>query len=173
MCKEQRRLPVFYHLTVTTNRLFYAWPPTVPAWTTTQLPFAEILISNDVTMEPLVRIYWIGTIFVDGANVNESVAIFYDLVFSSISRHTPLRGPNLHNTNYQPWWNPDLRHQRNVLRKVRLRFLRHRTDQNKAHLRNLEAEYNENVTSAFREYINRIQDEVKDDPFSFFAFLQR
>lgn len=109
----------------------------------------------------------------DGANVNEAVAIFYDLVFAAISRHTPLRRPNLHHSYSQPWWNAELRHQRNVLRKARRRFLRSRTDQNKYHLRNLEVEYNENVTSAFREYINRIEDVVKTDPSSFWRFFKR
>lgn len=125
---------------------------------------------HEAVIEDLRLLNW-ENIF-SGANVNQALAAFYNLLFSIISRHTPLRRPNPRRSNNQPWWNPDLRHRRNVLRKARRRYLRHRTVENMIMLRNLEAEYNACVSSYFREYICRIQDEVKANPSSFWRYFK-
>lgn len=124
----------------------------------------------DAVIEELRLVNW-EDIFHD-ANVNAAVATFYDVVFRIISRNTPLRRTNPRRSNSQPWWNAELRHRRNVLRKARRHFLRRRTADNRMVLRRLEAEYDECVSSSFREYIFRIQDEVKADPSSFWRFFK-
>lgn len=105
-------------------------------------------------------------------DVNAAVANFYNVVFGVIRRHTPLRRSSPRRPNSLPWWNADLRRRRNVLRKVRRRFLQHRSEENRSLLRRLEAEYNECVSSSFREYIFRIEDEVKADPSVFWRFFK-
>lgn len=106
------------------------------------------------------------------ANTNTAITIFYDELFDIIGRHTPFRRTDIRRTSNPPWWNSTLRRQRNVLRKARRRFLRHRTEDNRITLRRLEVDYNENVSSSFREYIFRIENEVKADPSSFWRFVK-
>lgn len=87
---------------------------------------------------------WTGTsCFETPVSVNDMVTPFYDTVFRSIGRHTPLRRIHPRRLDKHPWWNADLRHRRNVLRKARRRFQRYRTDENRCVLRRLESEYDD------------------------------
>ena len=70
---------------------------------------------------------------------NTATAIFYNNLYSIIHRFVPFKRVHQSRT-YKPWWNADLRHRRNVLRKARKRFFRSSTPENKTTLERLEKE---------------------------------
>ncbi|XP_055528077.1 uncharacterized protein LOC129720614 [Wyeomyia smithii] len=98
------------------------------------------------------------------AHTDTAVTTFYDVLFSIITRNTPIRTTRIRRVYNHPWWNATLRHKRNVLRKARRRFMRHRTAEYRVTLRMLETDYDECLHSAYRDYIFRIESEAKADP---------
>lgn len=124
----------------------------------------------DAVINELNSLDWHQTLA--APDINSTLANFYNTVFDSVSRHTPLRRTFVRRSYKLPWWNAELQHRRNTLRKVRRRFFRVRSAQNRTLLQNVEAEYAESVTSTFREYVFRMQDEVRTNPSSFWRFIK-
>ncbi|XP_062535363.1 uncharacterized protein LOC134204573 [Armigeres subalbatus] len=107
-----------------------------------------------------------------GEDINTSITSFYNAVFDTISRHVPLRRSLPRKTYKQLWWNAELQHRRNILRKTRRRFFRNRTATNRALLQTVESEYENFVSSTFREYVHRVQNEAKSNPSAFWRFVK-
>ncbi|XP_053691323.1 uncharacterized protein LOC128739848 [Sabethes cyaneus] len=103
---------------------------------------------------------------------DEAVLRFYNSINLLINEHVPVKKLRKMPNNHQPWWNPELNHSRNRLRKARKRFFKHRSDHNKQSLHHLEQQYEANRNACFREYINRIESKVKQEPSSFWHFAQ-
>ncbi|XP_062557622.1 uncharacterized protein LOC134222490 [Armigeres subalbatus] len=72
----------------------------------------------------------------------------------------------------QPWWNNELQRLRNRLRKARKRYFRSKSEQHKVELRDLEGEYNSLRAQCFSCYIRRTEENIKDDPSTFWSFVR-
>lgn len=107
----------------------------------------------------------------DGS-LDHITACFYSKVHDIIRTHVPRRRRCLAMHSKLPWWTPELRHLRNVVRKARTRFFRMNSRYNKDRLKTLEKRYNKAQENAYRSYTNRLESNFKRDPKSFWAHIK-
>lgn len=69
---------------------------------------------------------------------DEAVALFYTKLFDVFRDAVPYKRKRLNLAPKLPWWSPELRHLRNVLRKARKRFFRSRSNEDRENLKSLE-----------------------------------
>lgn len=103
--------------------------------------------------------------------MDEAAVRFYGELFGIIRTSVPMRKRRRKLHKNQPWWNADLRHLRNRLRKSRKRYFKRRSESRKTEMRDTEAQYNSLNARCFRDYIHRIEDNVKADPKSFWNYV--
>ena len=109
----------------------------------------------------------------DGRSVDDATDTFYNILFDIIRELVPVKKRKHKITSCQPWWNGDLRNCHNRLRKARKRFFRHRSDDNKTKLRELETHFNSLNDVYFRAYTARLELNLKNDPQSFWSFIKQ
>ena len=124
----------------------------------------------DHAAEALGNIDW-DAILLD-QDTNTTTAIFYDVLYEIVRQFVPVRRILRNRTEKLPWWNADLRNRRNTLRKARNKFFRSSTPENKATVDRLEAEYESLQDSSFRDYLNRVQVDLKENPSSFWKYVK-
>lgn len=105
-------------------------------------------------------------------SVDDAVIEFYNLIHDIIREHVPRKNNQAARSFNQPWWNDDLRHFRNRLRKIRKRYFKHRSEENWITLQSMEREYSSMRRTAFREYISGLEHKAKSDPSSFWKFVK-
>ncbi|XP_053686529.1 uncharacterized protein LOC128736071 [Sabethes cyaneus] len=105
-------------------------------------------------------------------SVDDAVTRFYDELYQIFRANVPLRKGKRKFHNKQPWWNGQLRNLRNRLRKARKRYFRCRSESRKIEMREIEAQFNSLNASSFRDYIHRIEDNVRADPKSFWTYVK-
>lgn len=105
-------------------------------------------------------------------NTNASTTIFYDILYGIIEQSLPLRRISSNRTGRLPWSNADLRHRRNQLRKARKRFFRTSTQEHKVTVERLESEYEALQASLYRDYLNRVQVDLNENPTSFWSYVR-
>ena len=106
-------------------------------------------------------------------NVNEATDKFYTILLDIIRENVPVKKCKQVRNPTQPWWNAELRNCRNRLRKTRKNYYRQRSEQNKLCLRELEKTYKEMNTNSFRDYTQKIESSLKNDPKSFWSYIRK
>lgn len=119
----------------------------------------------------LVAVDWNET-FGD-APLDRITVLFYDKVFDIIRHHVPRRRRCSAVHSKLPWWTPELRHLRNIVRKARKRYFRNKSHDNRENLKSLETRYGVCQESAFRSYTNRMESNLKRDPKSFWTYIKK
>ncbi|XP_055590580.1 uncharacterized protein LOC129742679 [Uranotaenia lowii] len=104
-------------------------------------------------------------------DIDSALSTFYDQLWGILRENTPPRRPNRHKPFKLPWWNSELRRSRNSVHKARKRYFKEKSDQNKSILSRLEVEYSALRNTAFKRYISNIERNVKQDPSSFWKFM--
>ncbi|KAL1377195.1 hypothetical protein pipiens_016434, partial [Culex pipiens pipiens] len=102
---------------------------------------------------------------------NTSTTIFYDVLYEIVRQFVPSKRVSHNRTEKLPWWNADLRNRRNILRKARKTF-KAGTPENQTAVDRLEIEYELLQDSLFRDYLNRVQADLKDNPSSFWKYVR-
>ena len=105
-------------------------------------------------------------------NADDAVVRFYEHVYDILRGAVPTKQQFGQRVRKQPWWNNQLQHLRNRLRKARKKFFRWRDERHKAELRDIESEYNSLHAHCFRCYIRRVEYNIKHDPASFWAYIR-
>ncbi|KAL1402104.1 hypothetical protein pipiens_006234, partial [Culex pipiens pipiens] len=103
---------------------------------------------------------------------NTSTTIFYDVLYEIVRQFVPSKRVSRNRTEKLPWWNADLRNRRNILRKARKRLFKAGTPENQTAVDRLEIEYELLQDSLFRDYLNRVQVDLKDNPSSFWKYVR-
>ncbi|KAL1378995.1 hypothetical protein pipiens_015226 [Culex pipiens pipiens] len=124
----------------------------------------------DLAAEALSIIDW-DAILLD-RDTNAATTILYDVLYEIVRQFVPVRRIPCNRTEKLPWWNADLRNRRNILRKARKKLFRASTPENRATVEHLEAEYESLQDSSFREYLNRVQVDLKENPSSFWRYVR-
>ncbi|XP_055589233.1 uncharacterized protein LOC129741518 [Uranotaenia lowii] len=124
---------------------------------------------TDHVIELLMNMNWQAEL--EDLSVDDAVSTFYYHMWEILRAHTPPRRLRRQKTYNQPWWNSELRRSRNVVRKARKRYFRDKTDENKSFLSRLETEYSAIRNAAFDQYILNIERNVKQDPSSFWKYI--
>ncbi|XP_058814370.1 odorant receptor Or2-like [Topomyia yanbarensis] len=106
-------------------------------------------------------------------DLDHAVAVFYGTLYEMLRRIVPKKRVNRKTDYKYPWWNSELRRPRNILRKHRKRYFRPKTDVNKAVLRRTELQYETARNSAFGEYISHVQNNLRNNPSTFWNLLDR
>ncbi|XP_053686135.1 uncharacterized protein LOC128735676 [Sabethes cyaneus] len=113
-----------------------------------------------------------ATVLAD-CDVDHAVLRFYDVIFDIIHDCIPIRQRLPRVQFSQPWWTPELRNLRNRLRKVRKRFIKLRSEENKRLLRDMEEFYSSRLNTVFHEYVLRNEANAKRDPSTFWTFVKK
>ena len=101
-------------------------------------------------------------------DVDDAVSVFYEKIYGLLRQKVPPKRINKY-TSAHLWWNAELRHLRNVLRKQRKRYFRHKTPSNKTALQRLEEQYTTARNRYFHEYLDRVQNNVRENPSCFWT----
>ena len=104
-------------------------------------------------------------------SVDAAIDIFYSELFRVFRTNIPLKRTKRKLHTNMPWWNANIRNLRNRLRKARKRYFKHRGESLKTEMREIEAQYNSLNARCFRDYIHRIENDVKADPKSFWKYI--
>lgn len=106
-------------------------------------------------------------------SIDDSVAAFYCTIDQIIREAVPVKPQRPKKILSQPWWTPQLRNLRNRLRKARKRYFRNRNPITSGHLKNAEEEFSLLQRDRFREYTDSLQANFKQDPSSFWAYINK
>ncbi|KAL1381077.1 hypothetical protein pipiens_013730 [Culex pipiens pipiens] len=89
--------------------------------------------------DALNQIDWDNVLNSEDANTQASQ--FYSVVFDVIQQLVPRKRIARDRSIKQPWWNAELRHKRNILRKARKRLFRSKSPEDNVCVERLETEY--------------------------------
>ncbi|XP_062538333.1 uncharacterized protein LOC134206619 [Armigeres subalbatus] len=107
------------------------------------------------------------------ALIDDSVTAFYRTIKHIIQENVPVKICRPSKKYNQLWWTAQLRNFRNRLRKCRKKFFRNRIEANAANLRLAEEEYTRMQHCRFREYMESLQANLKNDASSFWAYIKK
>lgn len=120
--------------------------------------------------DALNQIDWDNVLNSEDANTQASQ--FYSVVFDVIQQLVPRKRIARDRSIKQPWWNAELRHKRNILRKARKRLFRSKSPEDNVCVERLETEYELLNETLYREYLDNIQTRLTDDPSSFWSYVK-
>ncbi|KAL1380992.1 hypothetical protein pipiens_013797 [Culex pipiens pipiens] len=120
--------------------------------------------------DALNQIDWDNVLNSEDANTQASQ--FYSVVFDVIQLLVPRKRIARDRSIKQPWWNAELRHKRNILRKARKRLFRSKSPEDNVCVERLETEYELLNETLYREYLDNIQTRLTDDPSSFWSYVK-
>lgn len=107
-----------------------------------------------------------------GDSVDLDASSFYGKLFEVLDVHVPRVRRTVDVSTRKPWWTAELRHMRNTLRKMRKRFFKSRTTDNCNSLRNMEAAYKNLLSETYGAYMQRVQENLKQNPASFWKYVK-
>lgn len=102
------------------------------------------------------------------SSVDEALMTFYDKLHEILGDCVPRSRHITRSVHNKPWWTPELRNLRNVLRKAR--FFSSKSTDDRSFLRDVENRYSSLLRSSYDSYVSSIQSRVKHDPSSFWSF---
>lgn len=105
--------------------------------------------------------------------LDEMLSVFYDKLYTVLDDIVPRKRRTFDTRSSKPWWSPELRHLRNILRKARHRYFNSKSESDRDHLRAVEQHYEAELSSAYNRYLSRIQSSVKEDPSYFWDFVRK
>lgn len=105
-------------------------------------------------------------------NLEAMLSAFYQKLNSVFGEHVPKTRRNTRSIFNKPWWTPELRNQRNNLRKARKRFFQSRDDCDRSHLQEIEIRYKTLLLSTYESYISTVQSSLKQNPSRFWEFVK-
>lgn len=103
---------------------------------------------------------------------DEATAHFYDKLYDVLHSNVPRKRLRPKQKGKLPWWSPELRRLRNGVRKARKRYYRSKSPIARQNLHVIESRYNECKVFTFRNYINTIESNLKNNPNSFWSFVK-
>ncbi|XP_062537983.1 uncharacterized protein LOC134206295 [Armigeres subalbatus] len=110
--------------------------------------------------------------YLQAPSIDGNVVLFYDKLYEVFQLMVPRRRSDNHGISRNPWWNAELRNQRNKLRKAYKRFFANKTDENRNALRLVESSYNELLDSCYRRHLDNLQSNLKNNPSMFWKFVK-
>lgn len=108
-----------------------------------------------------------------GSTVDELLSNFYFKLHEVFQEHVPRKRPASNSVFTKPWWSPDLRNLRNILRKLRNRYFKSKSELDKIQLREMENTYKNLLESTYENYMSMVQANVKNNPSLFWNFVKR
>ncbi|XP_058445613.1 uncharacterized protein LOC131426828 [Malaya genurostris] len=107
-----------------------------------------------------------------GNDLDHTVPLFYGTIYRILHSRVPKKRVR-NKVDYKfPWWNARLGRMRNVLRKQRKHYYRYKTEDNKIVLRQFELQYETARNNAFRDYLNRIENSLRNNPSTFWTYVK-
>ena len=106
-------------------------------------------------------------------SIDNAVAAFYDKLYAICNDFVPRKKGSLKPSYNQPWWNSELGHLRNKLRKARQRFFITKSASDRNLLNEAESCYKSNLLATHAEYISSIQSSVRHNPFRFWDYVRK
>ncbi|XP_055591282.1 uncharacterized protein LOC129743322 [Uranotaenia lowii] len=124
----------------------------------------------DSLNESLAAVDWPSVLY---GSTDHVVEAFYGKLHELFRATVPVKKRRSRIGVSQPWLNPELRNLRNRLRKARKRFRNGHDMTVSLEVRDLESAYNTLHVTSFCDYINRIQDNARTDPLSFWSHVRQ